>query len=527
MRSRLSVKGYRAALLALATALVLGALGGTAGAASAGSQAGSTATLRIGSSSFYSTLDPAHTEICDTVFCSLMFDTLMNITNGGQLAPGLATSISRPGGGVYVFHLRHGVRFWDGSELTAADVANAINYLRYPKSQTAPDFTFVKSVAAPGKYTVVATLRKVFSPAIRSLGQVPVWEKRFQDAHKTTFGQPGTLVMGSGPWEVKSFDPTSGAEFTANPHYWAGKVNFGHVSVKFFSTENSEALAFRAGEIDATGWPPIGDARAFASTCACHVLTIPAFTIMDDFVMNPHIAPWNDVHVRRAVAYAINRAAIVSANGGASSPAYYMIPPQSLQTLAGAGEVKTALRSVPIYSYSVAKAKAEIARSSHPNGFSDTVELPNYGAFPNIMQVIQSELAAIGIKLTLNVVPIPKWLQMILGPKTFGATLNGDGWNSPDPSSFMGLFGSGTSLNCADYDPPGIDKLIAAGTRIQDPKKRTAVYAALLKRIGDDVPYIPLLTADYNVVLSDRYTWPGANPYSNSQHWELQLQSKR
>jgi peptide/nickel transport system substrate-binding protein len=62
---------------------------------------------------------------------------------------------------------------------------------------------------------------------------------KFFEAHKSTFGNPGTLIMGTGPWELDSFDPTSGAELAANPSWWGGKVPIQHISVKIFSNETS------------------------------------------------------------------------------------------------------------------------------------------------------------------------------------------------------------------------------------------------------------------------------------------------
>ena len=73
-----------------------------------------------------------------------------------------------------------------------------------------------------------------------------IFEAKFAEDHKGTFGKPGTLVMGTGPWIVDSLDPTTGAEFSANPHWWGGKVPIQHISYKIFATETSLASAMRA-----------------------------------------------------------------------------------------------------------------------------------------------------------------------------------------------------------------------------------------------------------------------------------------
>jgi peptide/nickel transport system substrate-binding protein len=111
----------------------------------------------------------------------------------------------------------------------------------------------VKNVQAVGRYTIVITLRRPNAAALLDLGGVGVWEKTFQDEHKTTFGEPGTLLIGTGPWKVDSLEPTSGMQLSVNPHWWGGNVNVKRISVEFFNNETSMTLAFRAGEIDVTG----------------------------------------------------------------------------------------------------------------------------------------------------------------------------------------------------------------------------------------------------------------------------------
>jgi peptide/nickel transport system substrate-binding protein len=152
------------------------------------------------------------------------------------------------------------VRFWDGNELTAADAASSLNYLRRPKIMDSVQFTAIKSIAAHGRYDLVVTLHRPdagFKYLFTYAGEI--WEKKFQDAHPASFGSPTTLTMATGPYVIKSLSPTQGAEFDANPDYWGGRPPVAHITVKFFTDEQSEAIAFRAGAIDAA-WP--SDRRA-------------------------------------------------------------------------------------------------------------------------------------------------------------------------------------------------------------------------------------------------------------------------
>jgi ABC-type oligopeptide transport system substrate-binding subunit len=79
----------------------------------------------------------------------------------------------------------------------------------------------VQSITAPDAYTVVVTLKHPQAGWTYTLALTGgVFEKKFQQQHGTAVGQPGVFVMATGPYEIARFDPTSGVELSANPHYW-------------------------------------------------------------------------------------------------------------------------------------------------------------------------------------------------------------------------------------------------------------------------------------------------------------------
>jgi len=321
-----------AAVAAALLAVVLGACSSAPATQSGGSGATSGATiplLRIGLSWDTANLD--QTKDLDAVFIdSLGLDTLLKIGPQGQVEPDLATSWAQTSPVTYVYHIRHGVKFWDGHPLTAADVAYSLTYEGNPKGVLAYAFPGFKSAVATDPYTVTVTLTQPEADWLDYTGaqNAYVFEKQFTQAHKATFGQPGTLVMGSGPWEFDSLDPTKDAELTANPHWWGGKVPIQHVSMLFYSNETSLALAFRAGEVDLT--PYVGSPNSFKATSGATLLSTPSCHI-GFFGMNTTQPGWNDVHVRRAVAYALNRTGPLSGRQTAFSGSGCIVPDPSVE----------------------------------------------------------------------------------------------------------------------------------------------------------------------------------------------------
>src|SRR5947208_1258720 len=154
------MKRSLAVRFAVAAGVVLagGSLALSAASASSSRDRATISSVRAGTALIYSTLDPGNTQGCNALYCNMIYDHLMRFNARGKLIPNLAQSVSHPSAATYVYHLRHGVKFWNGDEMTAADVANSINYQRYPKFQSSSSFVSVKSVKPQGRYTVVITL---------------------------------------------------------------------------------------------------------------------------------------------------------------------------------------------------------------------------------------------------------------------------------------------------------------------------------------------------------------------------------
>jgi peptide/nickel transport system substrate-binding protein len=344
-------------------------------------------------------------------------------------------------------------------------------------------------------------------------------------------GQPRVLIEGTGPWMVTSLDPTSGIELAANPHYWGGKVNIRHISIKFFADQTSEALAFRAGAIDVCF--PEADARGFASASGARVISKPAYggALIS---MNPHVAPWNDIHVRRAVAYAINRTALVAASGDPGTPTTSIIPTPELELLAAPAQVDKVVRSLPAYPYNLAKARAEMAKSAYPHGFKASTDSLVFGAYLPEAEVVAAQLAKIGVDLKVNTLSLGAWLAEVYGPKTYGFLVCAEctGWG-PDPNAdAFHLLASKSARtggwNPAGYTNPAVDALISEAVKVQNKTKRLALYAKLMKIVATDVVYVPAFLGSVHLVLSPKFKWTGGGGFNQrvfGTPWALDITS--
>lgn len=438
----------------------------------------------------------------------------------GKLEPWLAQSWKQVNPTTYVYNLRHGVKFTDGSPLTAADVVFSWNFYRKAGSLNAYNFpSTLKSITATGPYTVQVSLTAPDSAwAVVPAGSLGIFSKKFYEAHQSTFGRPGTGVVGTGPWIFTSYNGTSSAELKANPHWWHGAVPIKNVSVKFFSSETSEALAFRDHEID-MAFP--GDNTTFASTSGAKLISVPGYSQQFYFLMNTLQKPFDDIHVRQAIAYALNRSALISAYGGYATPVYQFLTEGLLENVGSKASVDKVLQSVPTYHYDLAKAKAEMAESRYPNGATATISVaPGDGVYANVSQAIAAELAKIGIHLKLDVMTVDaQTANLTAGNRaSILSTFTYNGATSRDPGEAFD-FSIGTSnekagdWNSTNWSTPEVDKLRNEGFATSDNATRLKIYGQMDTAFANGEPFVPLFNADATLALASGYSWPTYNGY--------------
>ena len=216
--------------------------------------------------------------------------------------------------------------------------------------------------------------------------------------------------------------------------------------------------------------------------------------------MNVLQKPFDNVHVRRAVAYALNRTALINAWGGYATPVYQFLTAGLLENIGTAANVKTALASVPAYPFNLAKAKAEMAKSPYSHGVTATISVEGSGSYPNVSQAIQAELARIGIHLTFKVMTIDAQVANMTSANRKGILTNFtySGAVSRDPGeAFDFQMGSSNisagNWNTMNWAPPSMDKLINDGFATTDNSARLKIYRQIERRVRAGRPLHPAL----------------------------------
>jgi peptide/nickel transport system substrate-binding protein len=324
-----------------------------------------------------------------------IYQPLYTVSNDGKgvvpdLATGYTVSADKK---TYTFTLRKGVKFSTGKPMTSADVKFSIDQSRAAAKGWGYIDTAIKSVAAPTPSTVVINLKFPWAPLLAdlSLFSNDVIPANYGGQTETAFyNHP----IGTGPFKWDYWHKGSALKLVRNPYYWQpGKPYLNSVTWTYVASDNTRQLQLKGGQAQVDEFPAWSTVSTLKSTPS---VTMNLFnsTRTDYLAFNEKRKPFQDVHVRRAISLAINRAALVKAIlFGNGTPANSFMPPQ----------VPFYQKATPGLQYNLAQAKKEMASSSVPHGFSTTL-LVSAGNSDQITTatIIQSELKPLGIKINIQ-----------------------------------------------------------------------------------------------------------------------------
>jgi len=308
---------------AIATALVLA--GCSAGqSVDLGDTGGSGGALNAAIGGEPDQLDPQKTssyfsfEVLENVF-----DTLVEPDENLEMQPALAERWETSDDQLtWTFHLRDDVVFQDGSEFSSADVVYSYRRIIDEKLANAWKFSTISDISAPDDSTVVITLTQPTPNLLSNLGGfkgMAIVQKANVES-----GDIATAPIGTGPFSVSEYTQGDHITLKANPDYWGGAPKLDGVTFRFISEPATALAALKSGEIQWTDVVPTQQVDQLEGDSS---LTLGQEPSSDYWylALNEAREPWSDVRVRQAIAYAIDRSAILKAvsyarRGRTSSP---------------------------------------------------------------------------------------------------------------------------------------------------------------------------------------------------------------
>ncbi len=436
-------------------------------------------------------LEPAlsYDFTANPVVCQ-MSEGLMMFDAEGGLKPLLAEKYDHPDALTYVYTLRQGLTFHDGSPVTVDDVVASIARVRD------------KDVAGPLAWmydTSEATVTKTDERTVTIKLKTP--SALFQFVPATTAGHviPKAAIekygadllrnpIGTGPYSFVKWDAGSEIELKRNPNYWQkGKPAFESVVFKIVEEGTTRVTGLKNGELNAITSVPPDQLAVVKGFDTVDFQEVVGYTI-NCLVLRTDKPPFNDLKIRQAVNYAIDIDAIMTnivKDTGIRSR-NTAVPP----TMPGSAAKE--LEPVP---YDVEKAKQLMAESSQPNGFKTTLSViaPNDIWVPQAIAV-QEALKAIKIEVEISQVPYADMITLQQAGDYEGMLSFQWGSDFPDAAgNLIPLFLSRNfppQNNHAFYKNPQVDKLLDDSEKELDEEKRRQMLVEAQKLIAADQPWI-------------------------------------
>lgn len=456
-------------------------------------------TLTIGSTAQDAgQLDPdLATATTDRTPVAWMFNGLVRFKPGSMnpadIEPDLAESWDSSADKLtWTFHLRHGVQFHAGyGEMTADDVVFSLHKAADPKTSAfAADYASFASVEAVDRYTVRIVLKQVV-PSLLGLvtnysGGYILSRKAYEERGAGFTRAP----VGTGPFAFSVLAPNQSLTLVANDTYFRGKPQIRTIVYRYMPSDASRELAFRSGELDLA--PGVQD-----QVWAKRMKALP-HTIVDVFEpgelsqlnLNITVKPLDDLRVRQAIAYGVDRAELLRWKGAEVARA-----PISVVPIDYLGTVDAHL--LP---HDPAKAKQLLKEAGYPNGLTIKMihtELPDMMA---TMQVVQAELRRVGI--TLDIQPVDhatyhKLIRQDLSPIVFY-----DAARFPVADIYLTQFFHSrstvkTPTAVANFSHCNVaDQEIDAARIATDPQQQLALWAEAQRKIAAAVCAVPLIETE-------------------------------
>ena len=454
------------------------------------------------------TIDPIGSPSVDAAserVRTLMFNSLVKKDEKFDYIGELASDIKRAEDNVtFTFVLRDGVKFHDGRPFTSADAKYTLDLVfssTFAKSASfyegagAERKSFIKSVEAPDAHTLVVTTTKPWTGLLPNLVPVAMIAK---DSYETQEDHP----LGTGPFKFISYDSSQQVvDLAANPDYWDGAPQVPTVRVRVISDTNALQAELLSGRVDIAPLPTslLPDAvRRLGENPKLQVLQFPGSNL-NLLTFNCSQPPLNDVRVRQAIAYAVDREALIrDLLLGQAKIAHSILPEESWAYSSG---------KVYTFDPGMAKKLLDEAGLKDPDGdgpqmrFTKPVVFKVSGssvAAKNYAGVIQNYLKNVGIPVTIETAELNTLFDELRRGNfqiSYGQWVGGN----QDPIFFKDLFATSeiptemrASRNRSRYSNKEFDALIDEAINTFDRERAKSLYAKIDEIVRRDVPVLPL-----------------------------------
>lgn len=465
------------------------------------------AELRIGLSADVTTMDPHFVAAQPNLTVQHhVFEPLVHVDERGRPVPKLATW-RNPDSLTWEFKLRKGVRFHDGSELTAEDVVFSLERPYTITGSPGGFVTYVRPIVAKqivDRYTVRLKTATPYGALVQDLAELLIVSRRAAARATAEDFDSGRATIGTGPYRLVRFARGDRVELVRHEAYWGPQPPWDKVTLRILPSDPVRTAALLSGQVDAIEHVPPADLarlrahRGFRIEQAVSWRTIllhldqtrerpPGVASRDGRPLERN--PFRDLRVRRALSQAIDRKAIAErVMEGLALPAATVVSPSVFGH-------EPAVTPEP---YDPEGARKLLAEAGYPEGFALTIATPNnrYINDEQVAQAVAQMLSRVKIAARVEAMPLSAYLGRARRGE-FGVALLG--WGSlaadlalrslaatPDPKKGHGAW------NWGGYSNPELDRLIERSLGAVEPAAREPLARAAAALAARELAFVPL-----------------------------------
>ncbi len=418
----------------------------------------------------------------------LMFEPLLGLDLKGNIQPNLATSweVSQ-GGKVYTFHLRKGVKFHNGREMTAKDAKYAVDYSMNPKNATYGfvKLSIVERIEIPDRYTLKLTLKKPSISFLVSLTDIQAFSVIPEGSLEEGVSRPTEFPPGTGPFKFVEWKPRQRIIFDRFDDYWGHKAFVDRVILRPIRNNTVRFTALRAGDVDMIERSPHEWVKRVTNGKLKGIGYVQApHAGYRQMVFNVAAPPFDSKELRQAVTHAVDRMEILEAAFfGFGEPTDQLYPKGHAWYIDG----------VPSLSHDLDKARALLKKSGYKG---ETIEVMVQKGGEAEPTTLQAQLKRIGVNIKLRV--LDAGATHSLHRKGEFAFYFGGGNFNPDPWPTYGTEFvcehdlKKRSNNAAGYCDKEMDSLIKKAETEPDAATRRELFKRIVAKVLEDVPELPL-----------------------------------
>ncbi|RNB82371.1 ABC transporter substrate-binding protein [Brevibacillus fluminis] len=467
--------------------------------------------------------DPSTDAVVDQIT-----EGLLKYDKNSQLAPSLAERWEAKDPVTYLYYLRKDVTFSDGSPMTIDDVIFSMERTRDPKTASYLGWMYenVDKIEKADEWTVKVTLKKPDALWRYVMGTPAghVISKKYYEAHKDNFGKPDGGVLGTGPFKYVSWKTGSEIVIEKNTNYWdkTGGPYLDKVVYKVIPEGTTRVTGLKTGQINMLIGLPLDLVEVVEGMDNVNIQKVDGLR-NDVIAFNTQRKPFNDVKVRQAMNYALDKQKIMDQIvRGMGMPARAVPVSPTLWTFAK-DKWEVAYKELPDYAYNLDKAKQLLAESSVPNGFSAKILTDNDTLKMNSVLALQAAVKPLGINLEIEKVTGEELTTRGFGgARDYDIIANDWGSDFPDPSGnlvpiFHSAYVGEGGANYANYRNPELDKLLDEQSKLIDDNQRADLMIQAEKIIAEETPWI-MLDHPKQIMVTTKGV-EGVDGYSETPLW--------